>query len=126
MEMTVRNFQAIPFQNTTIFVVRPPHHSNTQQQVKAATVEVHGKHLGFLTDKGKLAGVFLLDLVESWNEIAPRSRRHEARTFDLSERCITPVGKLECPECHAVFLAQKGQPIEDKKRPQREPGSVPE
>jgi hypothetical protein len=25
----------------------------------------------FLTEKGKLAGAFLLDLVESWNEILP-------------------------------------------------------
>jgi hypothetical protein len=31
-------------------------------------------------------------------------------------------GKLACPRCHAVFLAQKGQPIEDKKRAQPKPG----
>jgi hypothetical protein len=45
--------------------------SNAQQHVRASTVEVHGKHLVFLTEKGKLAGAFLLDLVESWNEILP-------------------------------------------------------
>jgi len=44
--------------------------SNANQHVKATTVEVHGNHLVFLTEKGKLAGAFLLDLVESWNEIA--------------------------------------------------------
>jgi hypothetical protein len=35
------------------------------QHVRAATIEVHGGHLVFLTAKGKLAAVFLLDLVES-------------------------------------------------------------
>ena len=45
--------------------------SNATQQVRAAKVEVHGKHLAFLTAKGKLAAVFHLDLVESWNEIEP-------------------------------------------------------
>jgi hypothetical protein len=43
------------------------------QHVRAATIEVHGGHLVFLTAKGKLAAVFLLDLVESWNEIEPAS-----------------------------------------------------
>jgi hypothetical protein len=37
--------------------------------VRAATVEIHGEHLAFLTAKGKLAALFLLDMVESWNEI---------------------------------------------------------
>jgi hypothetical protein len=45
--------------------------SNALLEVRAATVEIHGKHLAFLTEKGKLAALFLLDLVESWNEIAP-------------------------------------------------------
>ena len=31
---------------------------------------MHGEHLVFLTAKGKLAALFLLDVVESWNEIA--------------------------------------------------------
>jgi hypothetical protein len=47
--------------------------SDAIQQVRAATIEVHGQHLAFLTAKGKLATVFLLDLVESWNEIDPQS-----------------------------------------------------
>jgi hypothetical protein len=29
---------------------------------------MHDEHLAFLTDKGRLAALFLLDLVESWNE----------------------------------------------------------
>jgi hypothetical protein len=44
--------------------------SDANQHVRATTVEVHGNHLVFLTEKGKLAALFLLDLVESWNEIA--------------------------------------------------------
>jgi hypothetical protein len=43
--------------------------SNAFQHVKADTVELHGEHLAFLTEKGKLAALFLLDVVESWNEI---------------------------------------------------------
>ena len=42
---------------------------NAIHQVRAATVEIHGEHLAFLTAKGKLAALFLLDMVESWNEI---------------------------------------------------------
>ena len=47
--------------------------SDAIQQVRAATIEVHGQHLVFLTAKGKLAAVFLLDLIEGWNEIEPAS-----------------------------------------------------
>ena len=39
------------------------------QEVRASKVEMHGEHLVFLTAKGKLAALFLLDVVESWNEI---------------------------------------------------------
>jgi hypothetical protein len=37
------------------------------QHVVAATAEVHGEHLVFLTAEGKLAALFLLDIVQSWN-----------------------------------------------------------
>jgi hypothetical protein len=47
--------------------------SDAIQQVRAASIEVHGQHLVFLTAKAKLVAVFLLDLVESWNEIDPAS-----------------------------------------------------
>jgi hypothetical protein len=43
--------------------------SDAIQQVRAATIEVHGQQLVFLTAKGKLAALFHLDLVESWKEI---------------------------------------------------------
>jgi hypothetical protein len=38
---------------------------------------------------------------------------------------VVSTGNLACPKCHAVFLAQKGEPIGDKKRPQPQPGPVP-
>jgi hypothetical protein len=37
------------------------------RQVVAATVEVHGEQLAFVTAEGKLAALFLLDIVQSWN-----------------------------------------------------------
>lgn len=40
------------------------------REVRAARIEVHGEHLVFLTAEGKLTALFLMDLVESWNEIA--------------------------------------------------------
>jgi hypothetical protein len=43
--------------------------TNAILEVRAATVEMHGEHLAFLTAKGKLAALFLLEAVESWNEI---------------------------------------------------------
>jgi hypothetical protein len=43
------------------------------QRVRAATVEMHGEHLVFLREKGELAALFLMELVESRNEIAPES-----------------------------------------------------
>jgi hypothetical protein len=33
------------------------------------------------------------------------------------EMIVVSPGKLACPKCHAVFLAKKGEPIEDKKAP---------
>jgi hypothetical protein len=39
------------------------------QRVRATTVEVHGKHLVFLTANGKLAALFSLAIVESWCEL---------------------------------------------------------
>jgi hypothetical protein len=36
--------------------------------VKADSVEIHGEHLVFLRSDGKLAALFLLEIVESWSE----------------------------------------------------------
>ena len=44
--------------------------SQAVQHVIAATVEVHGKHLVFLNAEGKLAALFLMEIVESWNVIS--------------------------------------------------------
>jgi hypothetical protein len=41
------------------------------RSVFAARVEITGEHLVFLNPHGELAALFLLDLVESWNEISP-------------------------------------------------------
>lgn len=53
--------------------------SDAIQQVRAATVEVVGQHLAFLTAKVKLAALFHLDLVESWYEIEPASLNGQPR-----------------------------------------------
>jgi hypothetical protein len=39
------------------------------QHVRAARVEIHGGQLAFVTSGGKLSALFLLEHVESWNEI---------------------------------------------------------
>jgi hypothetical protein len=37
------------------------------QPVVAANCEVHGEHLVLLNSKGRLAAMFLLEIVESWS-----------------------------------------------------------
>jgi hypothetical protein len=37
--------------------------------VIAATAEVHGEHLVLLNAQGKLAALFVLEMVESWDEV---------------------------------------------------------
>jgi hypothetical protein len=39
------------------------------QEVRAASVEMYGLHLAFLTSNGKLAALFLMELVESYREV---------------------------------------------------------
>ena len=43
--------------------------SLADQHLYAAKVEVHGQRLAFIDSKGKLAGLFLLEIVQSWNEL---------------------------------------------------------
>lgn len=43
--------------------------SGALQHVRAATIECHGEHLVFLNSDGKLAALFLMEMVESWNVI---------------------------------------------------------
>jgi hypothetical protein len=53
---------------TYLVALKPP--NQTVQQVTAATVEFHGEHVAFLTAEGKLAALFLLDMVQSWNVLS--------------------------------------------------------
>jgi hypothetical protein len=49
--------------------------------IKAARLEVHDEHLVFLDSRGHLAGLFLLQDVESWSELlvdVPRKVDDEA------------------------------------------------
>jgi hypothetical protein len=41
------------------------------RSIFAARVEIAGEHLVFMSPHGELAALFLLDLVESWNETSP-------------------------------------------------------
>jgi hypothetical protein len=52
-------------EQTYLVALKPP--SQAVQHVIAATVEVHGKHLVFLNAEGKLAALFLMEIVRSWN-----------------------------------------------------------
>lgn len=45
------------------------------QTVVASTVEIHDEHLIFCNAKGGLAALFLLEIVQSWNEISDESAR---------------------------------------------------
>jgi hypothetical protein len=40
------------------------------QNVIASTVEIHDEHLIFCNSKGELTGLFLLEIVQSWNEVS--------------------------------------------------------
>jgi hypothetical protein len=53
-----------------IFLVRMKAPNGVLQPVRAATAEFYGEHLMFLDTEGKLAALFLTEIVESWNEIA--------------------------------------------------------
>jgi hypothetical protein len=37
--------------------------------VIAATAEIHGEHIALLNSKGKLAALFLMEIVESWSVV---------------------------------------------------------
>jgi hypothetical protein len=36
----------------------------------AVRAEIHGEHLAFVDAKGRLAALFLMEIVESWHECA--------------------------------------------------------
>jgi hypothetical protein len=39
------------------------------QIVRAATIEIHGQHLVFCLAGGELSALFLLEIVENWEEL---------------------------------------------------------
>ena len=51
-------------EQTYLVVLKRP--SQAIQHVVAATIEVHGEHLVFLNAEGKLAALFLTEIVQSW------------------------------------------------------------
>jgi hypothetical protein len=46
--------------------------------VIAANAEIHGEHLIFLRSDGRLAALFVLEIVESWSECDSRARMSRA------------------------------------------------
>jgi hypothetical protein len=45
-------------------------HPGAIQTVMASTVEIHDEHLIFCNSNGELRALFLLEIVQSWNEVA--------------------------------------------------------
>jgi hypothetical protein len=45
------------------------HPELSTQFVTAASAEIHGEHIALLNSKGKLAALFLTEVVESWSEL---------------------------------------------------------
>ena len=52
------------------FLVRLKATGQMLHLVLAASAEFHGEHLVFLNAQGNLAALFLVEIVESWNEVA--------------------------------------------------------
>jgi hypothetical protein len=55
-------------EKTYLVCLKPP--SLALQQVVAAKAEIYGDHLVFVHSDGKLAAVFLMELVQSCNELS--------------------------------------------------------
>jgi hypothetical protein len=52
------------------FLVRMKAPNHATQHVTASRFQIHGEHLVFVDSEGKPAALFLLEIVETWNEIA--------------------------------------------------------
>jgi hypothetical protein len=50
----------------------------TPQHFIASRAEVHGDHLVLLDSAGRMAALFLLDIVESWKELGPVFDEYDA------------------------------------------------
>ncbi len=54
-----------------VYIVKfKPQAPGVAQTVIASTVEIHDEHLVFCNATGELAALFLLEIVQSWNEIS--------------------------------------------------------
>jgi hypothetical protein len=51
------------------YLIRFKHPGLSMQSVIAANAEIHGEHIALLNSKGKLAALFLTDVVGSWSEL---------------------------------------------------------
>jgi hypothetical protein len=49
-------------------LIRFKHPQGSTHSVTAASAEIHGEHIALLTSKGKIAALFLTEVVESWSE----------------------------------------------------------
>jgi hypothetical protein len=67
-----------------IFLVRMKAPSGALQYVCASRAEFYGEHLAFLDSEGELAALFLMEIVESWIEIASDP---VATKLGLARRC---------------------------------------
>jgi hypothetical protein len=57
------------------FLVRFKPPEMDPQTVIAASYEIQGDHLVFWAGDGRLAGLFLMEVVESWSELELHARR---------------------------------------------------
>jgi hypothetical protein len=52
-----------------VYLIRFKHPALGIDSVIAAGAEIHGEHIALLSSKGKLAALFLTEVVESWSEL---------------------------------------------------------
>ena len=64
---------------TKTYLVRMRAPGGALQHVTASTVEIHDEHLIFCDSEGKLAALFLMEVVESWDEINDGSLQGSAK-----------------------------------------------
>jgi hypothetical protein len=50
------------------YLIRFKHPALGVQSLVAASAEIHGEHIALLSSKGKLAAMFLTEVVDSWSE----------------------------------------------------------
>jgi hypothetical protein len=60
----------MPLDKTFLVTFKPPQWKT--QLVRADRAEIHGEHLAFVTPQGRLAALFVREIVESWSEVQGR------------------------------------------------------